>query len=67
MHIIVKGGKRSHIGKRRSEQEENLRKEWGGTMDDGQLDKLKFIERELEKKTGSKENFIKSHDIDKIG
>lgn len=64
-HIIIKGkDKHQKFGKTRSEQEENMRKEWGGTMTDGQLDKLKFIERKLKDKTGSTKNFIPGHRID---
>jgi hypothetical protein len=65
MHIIVKG-KHDHVGKTRSEQEINLRKEWGPTMNDGQLDKLKFLERKIKDKTGSKKNFITAIDIDNV-
>ena len=33
------------IGKTRSEQEKNLRKEWGSTLSDEQLDKCKYLEK----------------------
>ncbi|MFA6064067.1 MAG: hypothetical protein WC736_15870 [Gallionella sp.] len=65
MHIIIKG-KHDHFGKTRSEQETNMRKEWGTTMTDGQLDKLKFIERKIKDKTGMTKNFITGIDIDKV-
>jgi hypothetical protein len=65
MYIIIKG-KHDHVGKTRSEQEMNLRKEWGSTMDDGQLDKLKFLEKKIKDKTGAKKNFITGIDIDKV-
>ena len=65
MHIIIKG-KHDHFGKTRSEQEGNMRKEWGQTMTDAQLDKLKYIERKIEEKTGSKKNFIRGNDIDNV-
>ena len=41
-NIIIK--KPDNFGKTRSEQEENMRKEWGHTMTDEQLDKLKYRE-----------------------
>ena len=65
MYIIIKG-KHDHFGKTRSEQEENMRKEWGHTMTDEQLDKLKFGERKVKEKTGQKKNFITGIEIDKI-
>ena len=65
MHIIIKG-KHDHFGKTRSEQEENMRKEWGQTMTDEQLDKLKFAERKIKDKTGQKKNFLTGIDIDKV-
>jgi len=63
--IIIKG-KHDHFGKTRSEQEKNMRKEWGSTMTDGQLDRLKYIERKVKDRTGSKKNFITGQDIDKV-
>lgn len=65
-HIIVKGGERERhkLGKTRSEQEENLRKEWGSTMTDEQLDKCKFLERKRKDHDGSTKNFIPGHHID---
>ncbi|HEY4761689.1 MAG TPA: hypothetical protein VIH42_14005 [Thermoguttaceae bacterium] len=65
MHIIIKG-KHDHFGKTRSEQEANMRKEWGTTMSDEQLDKLKFLEKKVKDKSGSKKNFITGIDIDKV-
>ncbi len=66
-NIIIRG-KNSHqkFGKTRSEQETNMRKEWGQTMTDGQLDKLKYIERKEKERTGSKKNFTTGIDIDKV-
>ena len=55
-----------NYGKTRSQQEENLRKEWGRTLSDEQLDKLKFLERQHKKRTGSDKNFIQPHDIDEV-
>lgn len=56
MYIIIKG--KTNLGKTRSEQEENIRKEWGNTVTDAELDKLKFIEKRAKEKTGSTRNFI---------
>lgn len=61
-NIIIKG--RNTIGKTRSEQEVNLRKEWGGTMTDENLDKLKFIEKKLKEETGSTKNFVSQADVE---
>ncbi len=65
--IIIKG-KNEHekFGRTRSEQEKNLRKEWGPTMTDSQLDKLKFHEKRLKKATGSTKNFVRGHVIDEV-
>lgn len=67
-HIIIKGGRRQgqKFGKTRSEQEENMRKEWGSTMTDEQLDKCKFREKQIKEKTGLKRNFVRGHIIDKV-
>uniref|UniRef100_A0A6M3J743 Uncharacterized protein n=1 Tax=viral metagenome TaxID=1070528 RepID=A0A6M3J743_9ZZZZ len=65
MHIIIRG-KHDHFGKTRSEQETNMRKEWGRTITDEQLDKLKFIERKTKEKTGMKKNFVTGIEIDKV-
>jgi len=64
-NIIIKGG-HDKFGKTRSEHEENLRKEWGGTMTDEQLDKLKYIEKKKKESDGSKKNFVTGIDIDKV-
>ena len=63
-NIIVK--KHDGFGKTRSEHEENMRKEWGRTMTDEQLDKLKYMERKIKEKTGQTKNFIPGQDIDKV-
>jgi hypothetical protein len=65
MEIIIRG-KPSNFGKTRSEHEKNLRKEWGGTMTDEQLDKLKYAEKKYRESSGSKKNFFKGQDTDKI-
>lgn len=63
-HIIIKG--KHNIGKTRSEQEQNLRKEWGPTMSEKNLDKLKFLEKKAKEQTGSKENFISQVEVEKV-
>jgi hypothetical protein len=66
-NIIIKGKNSQHkFGKTRSEQEINMRKEWGGTITDEQLDKLKFLEKREKKRTGTDKNFIRANDIDKV-
>ena len=65
MEIIIRG-KHDHFGKTRSEQEGNMRKEWGSTMTDAQLDKLKYIERKLKDNTGQRKNFVTGIEIDKV-
>lgn len=60
---------KTKIGRTRSEQETNIRKEWGSTITDEQLDKMKFVEKRVKESTGSKDNFIGAHlvtDISKI-
>ncbi len=65
MHIIIRG-KHDHFGKTRSEQEINMRKEWGFTMDDGQLDKLKYLEKKIKDKSGARKNFIRLNEVDLV-
>lgn len=62
VNIIIRG--KSTIGKTRSEQEENLRREWGRTMTDEQLDKMKFVEKVAKRDTGSEENFFRTNITD---
>ncbi|HUW46168.1 MAG TPA: hypothetical protein VMW50_10295 [Dehalococcoidia bacterium] len=66
MHIIIKGNEHDKFGKTRSEQEENMRKEWGQTMTDSQLDKLKYIERKEREFLGKKKGFTELHKVDRI-
>lgn len=67
IQIIIKGKDKHHkIGKTRSEQEENIRKEWGFTMTDEHLDKCKFIERKIKDQTGRKKVFIPGHIINEL-
>ena len=63
-NIIIKG--KTNMGKTRSEQEENLRKDWGSTMNDEQLSKLKHAEKKAKEQMGSKENFFRLVDVDKV-
>lgn len=65
--IIIKGKDAHHkFGKTRSEQEENMRKEWGPTMSGEQLDKLKYAERKIKEASGQTKNFIPGHEIDEV-
>jgi len=64
MEIIIRG--KTKFGRTRSEQEENLRKEWGPTIKDEQLDKLKYIEKKLNDKERSNDNFIPAGMIDEV-
>jgi len=63
-NIIISGA--TLLGKTRSEQEENLRKEWGPTLTDEQLDKLKYLERKVKEGTGSTKNFIGANNVDEV-
>jgi len=58
--------KSSSFGKTRSEQETNIRKEWGQTITDEQLDKIKFLEKRLKERTGSDRSFLTPVDADKV-
>jgi len=64
MEIIIKG--KVGMGKTRSEQETNIRKEWGPTMNDGQLSITKFLEKKAKEQLGMKQNFIKLTEVDKV-
>lgn len=64
LQIIIKG--RTRFGKNRSEREENLRKEWGSTMTDEQLDKVKYLERKVKESSGSETTHIHPIDADKV-
>ena len=64
MEIIIRG--KSKIGRTRSEHEENLRKEWGPTITDEQLDKCKHLEKIAKEDLGSKDNFISAHVLDQV-
>ena len=50
------------MGRTRSEVETQLRKEWGRTITDKQLDKMKYMEKKSKEKYGSEDNFIKAPD-----
>jgi len=64
MYIIIKS--QSKFGRTRSEQEANLRKEGMRSLNDEQLDKLKFVEKKAKEMTGSKQNFIGQESIDEV-
>lgn len=64
MEIIIRG--KTNFGKSRSEREANLRKEWGGTMTDEQLDKVKHLEKKAKEITGSDAVHIHPIDADKV-
>lgn len=63
-NIIIRNS--TPMGKTRSEQEVNMRKEWGKTISDEQLDKLRHLERKVKDETGSAKNFISAIDIDMV-
>ena len=63
-NIIIPG--HDKFGKTRSEHEDNLRKEWGHTMTDEQLDKLKFLERKRKDKLGMNKQFTRLIEVDKV-
>lgn len=63
-NIIIRG--RTKIGKTHSEQEKNLRKEWGMTMTDKQLDRMEYVEKIAKKRTGSTKNFIQVVNLDRL-
>ncbi len=65
-NIITNSGKHDKFGKTRSVQEENMRKEWGHTITDAQLDKLKFFEKCKKNNDGSTKNFATGIDIDRM-
>lgn len=64
--IQAEGKDHDKFGKTRSEQEENMRKEWGRTMSDEQLDKLKYLERKQKERLGIKKQFIKMENVDMV-
>ena len=64
MYIIIKG--KSNLGRTRSEQEQNLRKEWGSTITDEQFDKIKHLEKKAKDKFGSNPNFVSAIDADAV-
>jgi len=64
MEIIIRGS--NSFGKTRSEQEVNMRKEWGSTMSDERLDKLKHMEKKQKELFGKPSGFVRQTDIDKV-
>lgn len=63
-NIIIR--RPGYFGKSRSEQEGNLRKEWGPTMTDEQLDKVKFLEKKAKEAVGAERSFFGPSEADKI-
>jgi len=63
-NIIIKG--KTKLGRSRSEQETNLRKEFGATMSDENLDKLKHLEKKLKEDKGAKGSFIPQTEIEDV-
>lgn len=63
-NIIIKG--KTRLGKTRSEQEKNLRKEWGPTMSDANLAKTEHLEKKAKEEWNSTENFISQVDAEKV-
>lgn len=61
MAFVIIKDRPYRYGKRRSEQEENLRKDGMQSMTDAQLDKVKW----LEKKAGTERSFFDQCAIDK--
>lgn len=65
MEIIIKDGpKAAEFGRTRSQQERNLRKEGMRTLSDGKLDRCEWLERQGERKYGSRDNFLPADLID---
>lgn len=62
LHVIIKG--KNKYGRKRSEIEENLRKDGLVSLTDEQLDRCKHLEREVERQSGSKESFVNQRQID---
>jgi len=61
-NIIIPGG--DTYGKTRSEQEKNLQKDWGGSMSEEQLDKMKFFEKKRKEKFGFDKQFVGQEAVD---
>lgn len=51
LQIIIRG--KNNLGRTRSEQEKNIRKEWGPSLNDGQLEKCQFLERKAKESLGT--------------
>jgi len=65
MYIINRTPQPNNFGNTRSQAEKNLRKEWGSTMTDEQLEKCKHAEKKM-KHCHSKKNFLPGHHIDEV-
>ena len=58
--------RKQHLGKTRSEQTMNIRKEWAGHggLDNEHLDKCRFLEKRVKEKWGPKAaNYLRHADI----
>ena len=65
MDIIIRKGKPK--GRVRSDVEEKLGREgWGTGLTEEQIDKCKFLEREVKDKYGADKSFFKQHHVDKV-
>lgn len=60
MAFVILKDRPYRLGRHRSEQEENIRKEGMATMTDEQLDRCKFHE----KRTGFRRSFFDKQEID---
>lgn len=62
MAFVILKDRPYRLGKHRSEQELNLRKEGMATMTEEQMDKCKY----LEKKTGARRSLFDKREIDQV-
>lgn len=66
MAFVILKDRPYRLGKHRSEQEENIRKEGMRTMTDEQLDKCKFVEKKCKEILGASKSFFDKSEIDKV-
>lgn len=62
MQVIIKG--KNKYGRKRSEIEENLRKDGLVSLSDEQFDRCKHLEKEIKKQAGTDESFLNQKQID---
>ena len=67
MSNIIIRSKERRLGRHRSEQEKNLRKEGMITMTDEQLDKCKYLEKRGRNEENFKCSYFDQRRIDKVG